>query len=387
MKRIYLDNAATTPTDPRVKEAMEPYWSEKFGNASSIHSEGQEALDAVESARKSIADLLNAQPQEIVFTSGGTESDNAAIKGAGYALKDKGNHIITSKIEHHAVLHACEFMASQGFELTLLPVDQHGLVDPADVREAIKDGTVLITIMHANNEIGTLQPIAEIGAIAKERGVLFHTDAVQTFGHLPIDVQKMNIDLLSLSAHKLYGPNGVGALYIRKGTPFVPFMHGGAQEAGRRASTHNVPGIVGLGKATEIAAEVMKPEDEKIAALRDRLRDNLFKSVEGIHLNGHLEKRLSNNLNISIEHVEGESLLMNLDMEGIAASSGSACSSGSTEPSHVLSALGLSTELARGSLRLTLGRFTTQEEIQHVSEALPRIVKHLRSLSSFGGDA
>ena len=385
MKRIYMDYAATTPADPRVKEAMESYWTEKFGNPSSIHSFGQETRQAVDKARKAVADLLKADPSEVVFTSGGTESDNAAIKGVGFALKEKGNHIITSTAEHHAVLHACEFMESQGFEVTFLPVDVHGLVDPSDVKRAITDKTILITLMHANNEVGTLQPIAEIGAIAKEHGVLLHTDAVQTFGHLPIDVGAMHIDLLSLSAHKLYGPKGIGAMVIRKGTPFVPLIHGGAQETGRRASTHNVTGIVGLGKAAELAAAEMEKEGLTITALRNRLRDILFERIQDIHLNGHPEKRLQNNLNLSIEQVEGESLLMNLDMEGIAASSGSACSSGSTEPSHVLTALGLNADLARGSLRLSLGRFTTEEEVERVGEILPKIVRHLRSLSAFGG--
>ena len=384
MKRIYMDYAATTPVDPRVREAMDPYWCEKFGNPASIHSYGQENLEAVEAARKNVADLLNADPSEVVFTSSGTEADNTAIKSAGSALREKGNHIITTAIEHPAVLRTCEFMARQGFQVTYLPVGKMGIVDPSDIKKAITKKTVLISIMHANNEVGSIQPLSEIGAIAKEKSILFHTDAVQTFGHLEIDVVKMNIDLLSLSAHKLYGPKGVGALYIKKGTPFVPLMHGGSQENGKRSSTLNVPGIVGLGKAAEIAQKEMKTEYQKITKLRNRLRDTILKRVDGIHLNGSPDKRLPNNLHISIENVEGESLLMNLDLEGIAASSGSACSSKSTEPSHVLTALGLSPEMARGSLRITLGRFTTEQDVDSVSDALVRIVHHLRSLSPFG---
>jgi len=387
MKLIYMDYAATTPVDPRVREAMEPYWSVKFGNPSSIHSFGQEASEAVEEARKSVSTLIGADPSEIVFTGGGTESDNTAIKGVCHALREKGNHIITTAIEHHAVLYTCEFMASQGFEVTFLPVDKDGIVDPSHIKKAITKKTILISVMHANNEVGTVQPISEMGSIAKERSVLFHTDAVQTFGHLKIDVEKMGIDLLSLSAHKLYGPKGTGALYIRKGTPIVPYMHGGAQERGMRASTHNVAGIVGLGKAAEIADEEMEAEQERIQNLRNRLLDNIHQKIEGIHLNGHRHKRLPNNLNISFENVEGEAILMNLDLEGIAASSGSACSSGSTEPSHVLLALGLSPELARGSLRLTLGKFTTEEEIDRVADVLARTLNHLRSLSPFGKEA
>ena len=379
-----MDYAATTPVDPRVREAMDPYWCEKFGNPASIHSYGQENLEAVEAARKNVADLLNADPSEIVFTSSGTEADNTAIKSTGNALWKKGNHIITTAIEHPAVLRTCEFMARQGFQVTYLPVGKMGIVDPSDIKKAITKKTVLISIMHANNEVGSIQPLSEIGAIAKEKSILFHTDAVQTFGHLEIDVVKMNIDLLSLSAHKLYGPKGVGALYIKKGTPFVPLMHGGSQENGKRSSTLNVPGIVGLGKAAEIAQKEMKTEYQKITKLRNRLRDTILKRVDGIHLNGSPDKRLPNNLHISIENVEGESLLMNLDLEGIAASSGSACSSKSTEPSHVLTALGLSPEMARGSLRITLGRFTTEQDVDSVSDALVRIVHHLRSLSPFG---
>ncbi len=387
MKRIYMDYAATTPLDSRVLKAMDPFLNEKFGNPSSIHSYGQETQAAVETARTQVADLLNAKPSEIVFNSGGTESDNTAIKGVCYALRDKGAHVITSAIEHHAVLYCCKFMAFQGFNVTFLPVGRDGIVDPSDVEKAIRHDTVLISIMHANNEIGTLQPISEIGAIAREKSVLFHTDAVQTFGHIETDVNKMNVDLLSLSAHKVYGPKGVGALYIKKGTPLIPLLHGGGQEQERRSSTHNVPGIVGLGKAAEIAREKMIGEEKTVSHLKEKLLNQIQQEIEGIDLNGHRTQRLPNNINISIKHVEGEALLMSLDLEGIAVSSGSACSSGSTEPSHVLTALGLSPESASGSLRLTLGKYTDEKEIDMVADVLQKTVSHLRSLSSFGKGA
>lgn len=382
-----MDYAATTPLDPRVRKAIDPYFDKAFGNPSSIHSFGQETLTAVETARKQVAGLLHAEPSEIVFNSGGTESDNTAIKGVGYALKDKGTHIITSAIEHHAVLRCCEFMASQGFDVTFLPVGREGIVDPSDVKKAIHKDTILISIMHANNEIGTLQPISEIGAIAKEKSILFHTDAVQTFGHIEIDVNRIHVDLLSLSAHKVYGPKGVGALYIKKGTPLIPLLHGGGQEEGRRSSTHNVAGIVGLGKAAEIARMEMAEEGENITFLRDKLLKQIEQQIDDVDLNGHRTQRLPNNINISIKHVEGEAILMSLDLEGIAASSGSACSSGSTEPSHVLMALGLSPELARGSLRLTLGKYTDEKEVETVADTLQKMVSHLRSLSPFGKGA
>lgn len=383
MKRIYMDYAATTPVDHRVVEAMSPFFNERFGNPSSIHSFGQDALEAIECARKSVAVVLGADMPEIVFTSGGTEADNAAIQGVCHALKEKGNHIITSSIEHHAVLRCCEFMETQGFEVTYLPVSTDGFVDPEDFKKTITEKTVLISIMHANNEIGTVQPIREIGTIAKQRSIIFHTDAVQTFGHLDISVEEMGIDLLSISAHKLYGPKGIGALYIKKGIPFTPLIHGGGQEGGRRSSTHNVPGIVGLGRAAEIAGEEMSAEGKRVSSLRDRLLNRIQERIEGVHLNGHRIQRLPNNINMTIENVEGEAVLMNLDLEGIAVSSGSACSSGSEEPSHVLTALGLSMSLARGSLRITLGRYTTEEEVDHVVEVLTGVVHHLRSLSPF----
>lgn len=383
MKRIYLDYAATTPIDPEVKAAMQPYLESVFGNPSSSHQFGQDALEAVETARQSVADLISALPEEIVFTSGGTESDNAAIKSACFTEREKGNHIITTAFEHHGVLSPCEFLERQGFRVTKLLVGPDGIVNPDDVKKAITDRTILISIMHANNEIGTIQPVKEIGALARSRDILFHTDAVQTAGHLDFDVQDLNLDFLSLSAHKLYGPKGAGVLYIREGVPFEPLLHGGGHEKGRRSSTHNVPGIVGLGKAAEMAKAGMKHEAEHVSRLRALLWKNLQASMTDIHLNGLWEHRLANNLNISIEHVEGESLLMNLDMEGIAVSSISACSSESGEISHVLKAIGLPPELSRGSLRMTLGKYTTEDEIQRFSEILPRVVKHLRSIAAF----
>jgi cysteine desulfurase len=381
MKRIYLDYAATTPTAPEVVNAMLPYFSEQFGNPSSIHSFGQETKAAIEDAREKIAFLLNAKSEEIIFTSGGTESNNLALKGVAYANEHEGNHIITSAIEHHAVLEPCRFLEQRGFCVTYLPVDRYGLVDPEDVRKAITDTTILISVMNANNDIGTLEPISEIGAIAREREIRFHTDAVQTFGHLPIDVDECHLDLLSVSAHKLYGPKGIGALYVREGTKMVAFMHGGEQERRRRASTENVPAIVGFGKAVEIAQYTMHEETKQLIVLRDKFIKELLNKIEDIHLNGHPRKRLPNNINVTIEYIDGQSMLLNLDMEAIAASAGSACSSSSLEPSHVLLAMGLSPELAHGSLRLTLGRDTQEEDITYVVEVLQKIVSNLRSLS------
>lgn len=381
MRKIYLDYAATTPTDQEVVKAMLPYFTDKFGNPSSIHSPGQECKAAIEDAREQIASLLNAKPEEIVFTSGGTESNNFAIKGVAYANQSKGDHIISSSIEHHAVIEPCKFLEKRGFNVTYLPVDKEGLVNPEDVKEAITDRTILISLMHANNEIGTIEPIAEIGKIAKEKEVYFHTDSVQTFGHIPVDVDDLNVDLLSMSAHKLYGPKGVGALYVRRGTKMTSFMHGGEQERRRRASTENVPGIVGFGKAVEIAKDEMDEEAKRLTVFRDKLIEGVFEKVEHVRLNGHPTQRLPNNVNLSIEFLEGESMLLSLDMEGIAASTGSACSSATLEPSHVLLALGLSPEIAHGSLRLTLGRYTVEEDIDYVLEVLPTIVEKLRSMS------
>ena len=381
MRRIYLDYAATTPTHPEVVKTMLPYFTEVFGNPSSIHSYAQEAKGAMEEARAKVASFIGARDEEIIFTSGGTESDNTAIMGVAYANESKGNHIITSSIEHHAVLETCEFLEKRGFALTCLPIDGNGLVAPDDVKKAITDKTILISIMHANNEIGTIQPIAEIGQIAREAGVYFHTDAVQTTGHLPIDVNNLGVDLLSMSAHKLYGPKGVGGLYIRKGTRMLPFMHGGGQERGWRASTHNVPGIIGLGRAIEIARQEMDEEAERLTSLRDKLITGIFDRIDNVRLNGHPQNRLPNNINVSVSFVEGESMCLNLDLEGICASTGSACTSGNLEPSHTLLALGLSHEHAHGSLRFTLGKWTSDEDIDRVLETLPRIVAKLRAMS------
>ncbi|MCK4965052.1 MAG: cysteine desulfurase NifS, partial [Dehalococcoidia bacterium] len=368
MRRIYLDYAATTPTHPEVVEAMLPYLSDIFGNPSSIHSFGQEAKAVVEESRDKIAALVGARSEEIVFTSGGTEADNFAIKGIAYANEGKGNHIITTTIEHHAVMETCKFLQKRGFEVTYLPVDSYGLVDPQDVKKAITDKTILISVMHANNEVGTIEPIAEIGEIAREAGIYFHTDAVQAVGHIPVKVDELGVDMLAMSAHKLYGPKGVGALYIRKGTKLISFMHGGEQERRRRAGTENVPAIVGLGKASEIAQREMDAEAKRLISLRDKLIEGLMERIEHSHLNDLPTRRLPNNINVSIEFVEGESMLLNLDLEGIAASTGSACSSSSLEPSYVLLAMGLSHELAHGSLRFSLGRETTEEDIARVLE-------------------
>ena len=381
MRRIYLDYAATTPTHPEVVKTMLPYFSEVSGNPSSIYSYGQEAKGAIEEARGKVADLIRAQSEEIVFTSGGTEADNFAIKGVAYANELKGNHIITSSIEHHAVIETCKFLERRGFRVTYLPVDEYGLVDPDDVRRAITGKTILISVMHANNEIGTIEPIAEIGRIAREAGIYFHTDAVQAVGHIPVNADELGAALLSMSAHKLYGPKGVGALYIRKGTKLIPFMHGGEQERRRRASTENVPGIVGFGKAVELAQQEMSEEAGRLAYLRDQLIKGLLEQIDHTRLNGHPLNRLPNNVNISVDFVEGESMLLNLDLEGICASTGSACSSSSLEPSHVLLALRLSPEQAHGSLRFSLGKWTTEEEIGRVLEVLPKIVAKLRAMS------
>ena len=380
-KRIYLDYAATTPTDPEVVEAMLPYLSDVFGNPSSIHSFGQEAKAAAEEARDKIAALIGARGEEIVFTGGGTEADNFAIKGIAYANEGKGNHIITTPIEHHAVMETCKFLQGRGFEVTYLPVDGYGLVEPQDVKKAITDKTILISVMHANNEVGTIEPIAEIGKIAREAGIYFHTDAVQAVGHIPVKVDELGVDMLAMSAHKLYGPKGVGALYIRKGTKLISFMHGGEQERRRRAGTENIPAIVGLGKAVEIAQREMDAEAKRLISLRDKLIKGLMGQIEHSCLNGHPTQRLPNNVNVSIEFVEGESMLLNLDLEGIAASTGSACSSSSLEPSYVLLAMGLSHELAHGSLRFSLGRETTEEDIERVLEVSPRIIAKLRAMS------
>ncbi len=381
MNRVYLDYAATTPTHPDVVQAMLPFFGESFGNASSLYSYGREARAAITAARTSVARLIGAGEDEIVFTGGGTEADNMALKGIAFAADGKYNHIITTSIEHHAVLGSCEFLENLGFHVTYLPVDKYGLVAPDDVRKAITDNTLVISVMHANNEVGTIQPIAEIGRIARDAGVYFHTDAVQTAGHVPIAVNDMGIDLLSVSAHKLYGPKGVGALFVRTGTRISPLIHGGAQERNRRAGTENLAGIVGFGTAAELARGTMTEEATVLGTLRDRLITGLLERIPEAQLNGHPTSRLPNNVNVSIDYVEGESMLLHLDMEGICASTGSACTSGSLEPSHVLLSMGLSHQLAHGSLRLSLGKWTTGEDVERVLETLPGIVSKLRAMS------
>lgn len=380
MKRMYMDHAATTPMRPEVVEAMLPFLRERFGNPSTLYSYGQEAKKAIDGAREKIAQVMNANSSEIVFTSGGTESDNFAISGVAWANQKRGNHIITSSIEHHAVLNICKFLERRGFEVTYLPVDNHGLVSPDDVKKAIRKDTILISIMHANNEIGTIEPVEEIGKIAKEEGIYFHTDGVQTFGHIPIDVDKLNVDLLSASAHKLYGPKGIGCLYIRKGVRIVPFLYGGAQENKRRASTENVAGIVGFGKAAELAIKEME-EENRLIPLRDRLIKEILEKISFTRLNGHPTKRLPGNVNVCIEFVEGESMILQLDINGICASSGSACTSSIIEPSHVLLAIGIPPAVAQGSLRFTLGRDNTTEDIDYLLEILPTVVERLRAMS------
>ncbi|HHV74656.1 MAG TPA: cysteine desulfurase NifS [Thermoanaerobacterium sp.] len=380
MNRIYLDNAATTPLKKEVLDAMMPYLSNRFGNPSSLYSYGQEAKKAIEEARDKVAAAIGANADEIFFTSGGTESDNWALKGAAYALKDKGNHIITSSVEHHAILHTCQYLESQGFEITYLPVDEYGLVDPNELKKAIKDNTILASIMYANNEIGTIEPIQELANVSHEKGVLFHTDAVQAVGNVPIDVKKLDVDMLSMSAHKIYGPKGVGALYIRKGLRIDTLLQGGPQERNRRAGTENVAGIVGFGTAIELITKNIDEHIKKLTMLRDKLIDGILK-IPYSRLNGHPIKRLPGNVNISFEFVDGESLILSLDMEGICVSSGSACTAGSIDPSHVLLAIGLPEEIAHGSLRLTIGEENTEEEIDTVINKLPKIVDRLRQMS------
>lgn len=380
-RAIYMDHAATTYTKKEVLEEMLPFFTEHFGNPSSIHKFGRDVRKSVDTAREKVAKALGALPEEIYFTAGGSEADNWAVKGAAYANRGKGNHIITTQIEHHALLHTCEYLEKEGFEVTYLPVDEYGLVSVEDVKNAITDKTILISIMYANNEIGTIQPIAEIGKLAKEKGIYFHTDGVQAVGSVKIDVKEQNIDMLSLSAHKFYGPKGIGALYIRKGVKLFSFIHGGAQERGRRAGTENVPGIIGLAKAIELATENMEGNTKRITALRDKLIKGVMEKVPYTRLNGHPEKRLPGNVSFCFQYIEGESLLLNLDMKGIAGSSGSACTSGSLDPSHVLLAIGLPHEIAHGSLRLSLGDVNTEEDIDYVLEVLPEIVDRLRQMS------
>lgn len=379
--RIYLDNAATTKTSQEVVDAMLPYFTENYGNASSIYEVGQRSKEAITTAREEIAKVLGAKTDEIYFTAGGSEADNWALKAAFEAYSKKGNHIITTKIEHHAILHTCEYLEKKGAEITYLDVDENGLINLDELQKAIRPETILISIMFANNEIGTIEPVKEIGMIAKEHGVLFHTDAVQAFGQVPIDVDEMNIDMLSSSAHKINGPKGIGFLYIHKGVKIRSFVHGGAQERKRRAGTENVPGIVGYGVAAKRAAETMEVRTAKERELRDYFIDRVLKEIPYVKLNGDPVKRLPNNINLSFRFVEGESLLIMLDMKGIAASSGSACTSGSLDPSHVLLAIGLPHEIAHGSLRLTLGEDTTKEDLDYTLEQLKEIIGKLRDLS------
>jgi len=381
MRKVYFDNAATTRVKDEVIEEMQKYYSELYGNPSSIYNFGQLAKKAVENSRVKVARLLNSNPDEIYFTGGGSEADNWAIKGILSANEKKGNHIITTKIEHHAILHTCEYLEKKGAEVTYLDVDENGLVDIKQLEESIKDNTVLISIMFANNEIGTVQPIKEIGEIAKKHDIYFHTDAVQAVGNEVIDVKDMNIDLLSLSAHKIHGPKGVGALYIKKGTRIHNLIHGGAQEKNKRAGTENVPGIAGLGKAADIAYNNFDQKREKLIKLRDRLIEKIDKEIPDCQLNGHREKRLPGNVNFSFKYIEGESLLLYLDMEGISASSGSACTSGSLDPSHVLMSIGLPHEIAHGSLRLSLSDYNTEEDVDYTVEKLINVVKRLRQMS------
>ncbi len=378
---IYLDHGATTPVRAEVLEAMLPYFSEKYGNASSIYSIAKESKVAIDKARDKVATSIGAKPKEIYFTSGGTEADNWAIKGVAHQNRDKGRHIITTSIEHHAVLYTCQYLEKEGFNITYLPVDEKGIVSPRQVESAIRDDTVLISVMFANNEIGTIQPIEEIGKIAKEYGVLFHTDAVQAVGNLHIDVEELGVDLLSMSAHKFYGPKGVGALYVRDGIKLGSYLHGGAQERGKRASTENVPGIVGMGTAIEIATSNIDSYNKKLLELREMTIDGVLAKIPHVRLNGDRERRLPGNVNFSFEFIEGESLLLMLDMVGICASSGSACASGSLDPSHVLLAIGLPHELAHGSLRFSFGKDNTKKDAEYLLEVLPDMVERLRQLS------
>lgn len=378
---IYFDNAATTPIRPEVYDAMRPYIESCYGNPSSVYKLARESKKAVDLARKQVADAIKADSGEIFFTGCGSESDNWAIKGVALALKDRGKHIITTCIEHHAILHTCEFLEENGYEVTYLPVDEYGRVRAEDVEKAIRDDTILVSVMTANNEIGTIEPIGEIGEICRRKGVYFHTDAVQAVGHIKIDVKEMNIDLLSLSGHKIGAPKGIGALYIRKGVKIKNLIHGGQQEKGRRAGTENVIGIVALGKACELAVSEMEKTTEKLVYLRDKIIKNILGSIDYSRLNGHPSERLPGNINISFEFIEGESMLLLLDAKGICASSGSACTSGSLDPSHVLLAIGLPHEKAHGSLRISLGYQNTEEEVDKLLEVLPPIVQRLREMS------
>jgi len=378
IRRVYLDHNASTPVHPEVVAAMLPYFGERFGNPSSVHSFGREARDALDAARETIARFLRAGKDELLFTSGGTESDNLAIKGVAWARGS--GHIITSQIEHHAVLHTCQVLGAQGFRVTYLPVDKFGMVDPGDTARAVRPDTILITVMHANSEVGTIQPVAEIGRIARERGVPFHVDAIQTFGKVPIDLDAHGIDLLSFSGHKIYGPKGVAGLYVRKGTKMVAIQHGGDHERRRRAGTENVPGIVGFGKAVEVRAREMEAEGARLAALRDRLWAGISAQVPEVRLNGHPIRRLPGTLGVSFRHVESESIVLGLDLKGVGVSAGSACTSGNVEPSHVLMAMGVPLDWAMGAVRASLGRENSPEDIEYVLQVLPPLVERLRRL-------
>jgi cysteine desulfurase len=387
-KFVYMDNSATTFTKPEVLEEMLPYFTEKFGNPSSMYRYSDLSRKAIATARERVAKAINADPKEIFFTAGGSEGDNWALKGIAYANRNKGNHIITSEIEHHAILHTGKFLEKEGFEVTYLPVDDEGFVKPEDVRAAITDKTILVSIMFANNEIGTVMPIKEIAAVCKEKGVYFHTDAVQAVAHVPVDVQDLGVDMLSMAGHKFYGPKGVGAMYIRKGVKIENLIHGGAQEKGKRASTENTPGIVGIGKAIEIAVAELSEESARLSKLRDKLISGLMERIPHAKLNGPKDgsKRNPNNVNMSFIGVEGETLLMDLDDKGICASTGSACASGSLDPSHVLLAIGCKHEVAHGSLRLTLGAGNTEEDVDYALEVIPEIVKRRREMSPLWAD-
>lgn len=385
MKQIYMDHGATTPVDPLVVDAMLPYFTEKFGNASSLHSFGQEATIALEQSRQQVAASIGAKPEEIIFTSGGTESDNLAIKGIAYRNSGKGKHIITSTIEHPAILNTCAYLEKEGFDVTYVPADSDGIIDMDELKKAIRDDTILISVMHANNEIGTIQPISDISKLAKEKSIYLHTDAVQSFGKIAVNVNELGVDMLSMSSHKIYGPKGVGALYVRKGTPLQALAHGGSHERSMRAGTENISGIVGFAKAVALADERLVDDEKHMTQLRDSLIGKVMDSIDDVELSGHPTNRLPNNVNLRFSFIEGESMLLFLDMKGIAISTGSACSSKSLEPSHVLTAIGLRPEDSHGSLRITLGKDNTQEEVDYVVDALVEVVGRLRAMSPIAG--
>ena len=381
MRRVYLDHNATTPVHPEVLEAMLPYYKDKFGNASSIHAFGREVKTVLEESRERVAELINAAPREIYFTSGGTESDNLAIKGTAFANRKKGKHIITSKIEHPAILESCKFLEEEEFEVTYLPVDGQALIDPDDLKKALRKDTILVSIIHGNNEVGTIEPIEELCKISKDKGVYFHTDAVQTVGKIPVDVQESNLDMFSISGHKIYGPKGVGAIYVRKGTRIAAWSHGGHHERSRRAGTENVPDIVGLAKAVEIAGRDMEKQSRHLKNLTEAFYRKVTQVIPDVLLNGHLEKRIPGTLNLSFKAVEGESIILSLDLKGVAVSTGSACASGSLEPSHVLSAMGVAPEIAQAAIRFSFGRENTMEDVDYLVGILPEIVNRLRAIS------